>query len=48
MSGFLIAWTVNKHGAGKHQWNVPITDFSEFNHVSVTSSIPVCSVDQPF
>lgn len=41
MTGFLIACTVNNHGAGKHQWDVTITDISEFNHVSVRASVPV-------
>lgn len=35
--GFLMAWAVNKHGAGKHQWNVSMMDVLEFNHVSVQS-----------
>ena len=46
MTRFLIEWTVNNHGAGKHQWDVTITDISEFNHVSVRTSVPVFSVNQ--
>lgn len=46
MTGFLITRTVNKYGAGKHQWNVPVTDFSEFSHVSVQSSVTLCSANQ--
>lgn len=29
-----LALTLNKHGAGKHQWNVSMMDVLEFNHIN--------------